>query len=257
MTPRVLRIRKFFLKKDQLASLTCAERDIFFLSGHMLNELNSLNKVFGWCLQSGGEGATPTSHLAQGVQSMIYARILAGKLWEAWEALRTTWFSSKPSPALEQGLNPDSRASLAVLKSYFSRSNLICEVRNSFAFHYSTTKLGEHWGEVADGDQLQIVLGGTIGNNIHLAAEFITNAALFRAAHPTDLEVGMKTFLDDVQSMASHFTTFLEGVTLVLLKKLYGDRFTDQSVEEAMTVTQSLSEVRIPYFCALNDETGS
>ena len=255
MAPRVLRIRKFSLKKDHLAKLSSAERDLFFLSGHILNELNSLNKVFGWCLRS--EGGSQTNHLAQGVQSMIYARILAGKLWEAWEALRSTLFSIKPSPNFEQDLHPDSRASLAALKRYFSRSNLISDVRNSFAFHYSVGKLSEHWEEVAHGDQLQIVLGGSLGNNVDLAAEFVVNAAIFRTAHPTDIECGMKTFLDDVQSMAGHFTTFLEGVSLVLLRKLFGEHFVDQSTEEEVTVTRSFSEVHIPYFCAPDNETSS
>ncbi len=112
---------------------------------------------------------------------MIYARILAGKLWEAWTALQATYFSSKLSIALEHGLHPDSCAARSALKSYFSHANLIDSVRNSFAFHYSR-KLGEHWEEVADGDKLQIILGGTIGNNINLAAELITNAAIFRTS---------------------------------------------------------------------------
>jgi hypothetical protein len=257
MAPTALRIRKFSLQKAQLATLSAAERDLFFLSGHILNELNSLNKVFSWCLRSGGDSETQTSRLAQGIQSMIYARVLAGKLWEAWEALRATWFSSKPAPAFVQGLHPDAQASLSALKGYFSRSNLIFNVRNSFAFHYSAEKLSAHWEEVAHGDGLHIVLGGTIGNNIDLGAELITNAALFRAAHPTDLAVGMQTFLDDVQSMASHFTNFLEGVTLVLLRKTLGDDFRNQGTEEEIIVNQSFSQVRIPYFCAPDENTGA
>lgn len=257
MALTTLHIRKFALRKDQLAKLTDAERDLFFLSGHILNELNSLNKVFSWCLQSECEGESHTSRLAQGVQSMIYARVLTGKLWEAWEALRSTWFSSKPSPALAQGLHPDSRAALSALKVYFSRSNLIFDVRNSFAFHYSARKLGERWEEVAHGDGLQIVLGGTIGNNIDLAAEFMTNAALLRNAHPTDLELGMQTFLGDVQTMAGHFTTFLEGVTLIFLREMFGDRFADHGTEDEVTVSQSFSEVRIPYFCAPDEGKGA
>ena len=255
MAPTTLRIRKFSLRKAQLATLSAAERDLFFLSGHILNELNSLNKVFSWCLQSGGDSETQTSRLAQGVQSMIYARVLAGKLWEAWEALRSTWFSSRPAPAFVQGLHPDAQTSLSALKGYFSQSNLIFDVRNSFAFHYFAGKLSEHWEEVAHGDGLQIVLGGTIGNNIDLAAELITNAALFRTAHPTDLAVGMQTFLDDVQSMAGHFTTFLEGLTLVLLRKTLGEDFANQGTEEEVIVNQSFSQVRIPYFCAPDENT--
>lgn len=250
MAPQNLRLQKFSLGKHQLAKLTDAERDLFFLSGHILNELNALNKVFGWCLRSGGEDESQISRVAQGMQSMIFARILAGKLWEAWEALRSTWFSSKPSPALVQGLHPDSQAALFALKAYFSHSNLIFSVRNSFAFHYSAGKLTEHWEHVARGDDLQIVLGGTVGNNIDLAAETFANVALFKAAHPTDLESGMGVFLNDVQSMAGHFTTFLEGVTLVFLKEILGDHFAEQAAEEDVTVNQLFSEVRIPYFCA-------
>jgi hypothetical protein len=188
---------------------------------------------------------------------MIYARVLAGKLWEAWEALRSTWFANKPSPAIAEGLHPNSRASLSALKAYFSRSNVIFDVRNSFAFHYSAGKLGEQWEDVAHGDRLQIVLGGTVGNNIDLAAELIANAALLRAVHPTNLEAGMQTFLNDVQTMAGHFTTFLEGVTLVFLKEIFGDRFADQGTEEEVTVNQSFSEVRIPYFCAPDEAKGA
>ncbi len=87
--------------------------------------------------------------------------------------------------------------------------------------------------------------------------ELITNAALFKAAHPTDLAVGMQTFLDDVQSMASHFTTFLEGLTLVLLRKTLGEDFANQGTAEEVIVNQSFSQVRIPYFCAPDEKTSA
>lgn len=249
-----LRIRQFKLRKSHLAKLTDAERNLFFLSGHILNELNSLNKVFAWCLGSEAVGESDMIRLAQGAQSMIYARVLAGKLWEAWEALRGTWFSSKPSPALASGLHPDSQTALSALKRYFSHSNLISDVRNSFAFHYSR-KLGERWEEVAEGDNLQVVLGGTIGNNINFAAELITNVAIIRDAHPTDLEAGLKLFLDDVQTMAGHFTIFLEDVTLFYLRKMLGDRLAAQGNDLEVKVAQSFSDVRIPYFCAPDESS--
>jgi len=180
---------------------------------------------------------------------MIYARILAGKLWEAWTALQVTYFSSKLSIALEHGLHLDSRAARSALKSYFSHANLIDSVRNSFAFHYSR-KLGEQWEEVADREHLYVVAGGTIGNNIDLAAEIITNAAIFRTSHSTDLDVGAQTFMNDVQTMAGHFTTFLEGITLFYLKKMLGENLAEQGHNVEIKVAQHFSEVRIRYFCA-------
>ena len=250
MPHETITLRKFTLPKHELAKLSAADRQLFFLSGHILNELNSLNKVFSWCLHSGSESPSKTRNVAQGMQSMIYARVLAGKLWEAWEALRTTWFASKPSPLLEQRLHQDSAAALAEIKKYFSHSNLIFDVRNSFAFHYSATKLAENWETVADGDGLQIVLGGTIGNNIDLAAETIANAALFNAAAGADLEAGMAKFLDEVQTMTSHLTTFLEGITLVFLQVIFGANFSAKATEEEIGVELSFAKVQIPYFCA-------
>lgn len=257
MSPTTIRIRKFYLSKEQLAKLSNVERDLFFLSGHILNELNSLNKVFSWCLGSTDEGSTETSRLAQGVQSMIYARILAGKLLEAWNALRSAWFSSKPSQALVDALHQDSRNALDALKKYFGRSNLIFNVRNTFAFHYRAGKLSEYWEEVSHGDRLQIVLGGTIGNNLDLAAELMVNAGVLKAASPANPEEGMRIFLDEIQTTASQFTMFLEGVTLVMLQKTLGMRFFDQAVEENVTVHASFSEIRIPYFCKPDEPKGA
>ena len=55
------------------------ERAFFLLAGHMQNELNSLHKVFAWCLHNQGV-TTPIESLANGVQAQLYARLLAGKL---------------------------------------------------------------------------------------------------------------------------------------------------------------------------------
>lgn len=254
LTP--LRIRQFTLNKDQLAKLSSDELNLFFLSGHILNELNSLNKVFAWCLTREAEGETETSLTAQRMQAMIYARILAGKLSEAWEVLGSTWFSKRRSAEINDGLHPDSLAALVALKAYFSRTNLIFKVRNSFAFHYSSN-LGEGWEDVAEGINLQIILGGTIGNNLNSAAEIVTNAALIRKAHPSNHEAGLDAFLNDVGAMTVHFTTFLEGVNLVYLRKILGDHFIDQATDLEVNVTHRHSEVRIPYFCAPDEVAGT
>jgi hypothetical protein len=49
----------------------------------------------------------------------------------------------------------------------------------------------------------------------------------------------------------------LEGVMVVFLKQLFGERFADQGTEEEVSVNQSFSEVRIPYFCAPDNEKGA
>ena len=252
MKAALLRIRRFHLSRKLLEELSDADRELFFLAGHVLNELNSLNNIVAWCLRSGSMADAGVCGMARGAQAMIYARLLAGKVLEAWEVLRTTWFARKPSQAFDMWLHPESAAALAEIKGYFSRTNLLYTIRNSFAFHYSPGEIPKHWTDFVDGDHMQLILGGAISNNMNLAAESLVNASVLRAAHPTDLEAGMERFVDEVHTMASHFNTFFEGVTLVLLRQMIGENFIEQGAEETISVESMYKDVRIPYFCALD-----
>ena len=188
--------------------------------------------------------------VAQGVQAMVYARVLAGKLLAAWDVLGSAWFGSRLTLGIESKLHADAKSSLAVLKGYFSRKNPIFRVRNAFAFHYSAKELEANWEEAAKGAEMEIVLGGTIGNNLYLASELVANAAVLRAVNPTSHEIGLQTFLEDVQIMTSHFTTFLEGAVIVLLEMTLDGELGDHGRAEDLQVQQSYSEVQLPYFCA-------
>jgi hypothetical protein len=73
----------------------------------MQNELNSLDKVFGWCLHNTrSDHTSPIERLADGTQAIIYARVLAGKLCEAWEVLGKAFFSTRLSQRVESELHP-------------------------------------------------------------------------------------------------------------------------------------------------------
>jgi hypothetical protein len=90
-----LKIHRIYLQKDDLLKMAEAERAFVLLAGHMQNELNSLHKVFGFCLHNSSPDHTPTiESLANGAQAMIYARILAGKLYATREAFQKAFFGT-------------------------------------------------------------------------------------------------------------------------------------------------------------------
>src|SRR5450759_856726 len=124
MPHSTISIHRVTVPTDALASLSSEERNLLFLAGHVVNELNSLNKVFMWCLNSHTEeNPSKLNSLAQGVQALVYARTLAGKVSEAWEALKLAWFRNKLSFRLESSLHPEATVALTSLKVYFGRSN--------------------------------------------------------------------------------------------------------------------------------------
>ena len=249
-----LTLRILELKPQELAKLSPEEIQVFFICGHILNELNSLNKVFCWCIHPDSNPASETNGIARGMQAMIYARILAGKLYEARKVLAATWFRRKP-PSYLPALHPEAMTALAAIKIYFNDKNSINQVRNHAAFHYSAAALSENWESLAHENSLKMIFGGTIKNNFFHASEMLANAALLKIVNTTDLEAGMAKFMDDVQTVAADFTTFLEGATVSFLQLIFGSNFGDKTTEEKIDVQQSFLDVRIPYFCAEDNKT--
>ena len=245
-----MKIRRIHLPKDEVAKMATPDRDFLLLAGHMQNEINSIHKIFSWCLHSGeSQGDSSIKSLANGAQGMIYARVLTGKLCEAWEAVGKAWFGTKLSQRLEPKLHPVAREASTKLKAYFGRSNTIHRVRNSFAFHYSATEVGSSWESVADDLTFEVILGGTVGNNLYLGAELAANAALLRALDPVDPEQGLRVFFDEMQSTAANFTDFLEGAIMVILEELFGSDIGQLGREEDIFPAFTFAQVEVPYFC--------
>jgi hypothetical protein len=227
-----------------------ADRTFLLLAGHIQNELNSVHKVFAWCLHNHSTvRASSIEGLANGMQAMIYARVLAGKLCEAWQVLGAAFFGTKLSQRIESKLPPIAQEALQKIKKYFRKSNAISTVRNSFAFHYSADEFGRNWEAVADGPSFELILGGTIGNNLHLASELVANTALLNAINANDYEEALRMFFNEVQSVASNFTNFLEGIVVAILEEQFGAGLDALGYEEEISPAHSHSEVAIPFFC--------
>ena len=242
-----MQLRRIRLPRAALQQMPEAERAFLLLAGHMQNELNSLHKVFAWCLHSGGSTSSIES-LANGVQAQLYARLLAGKLLEAWNALGAAFFGARISQRIEASLHPLAQEALIKLKTYFGKSNAIYRARNSFAFHYAAEEFEQHWAEVADSPNFEIILGGTVGNNLDLASELVVNTAVLNSVNQQDESAALQTFLDDVQLTASHFTVFLEGAILVLLESALPSPLASQGSTETIAPRFRFDGVAIPHF---------
>jgi hypothetical protein len=100
----------------------------------------------------------------------------------------------------------------------------------------------------ADEGSFELILGGTVGNNLHLASELVANTALLSAFNPNDSEDALRTFFNEVQSVASNFTNFLEGTVVAILEEQFGTGLGSLGREEEISPACSYSEVAIPFF---------
>ena len=131
---------------------------------------------------------------------------------------------------------------------YFGKSNIISTVRNSFAFHYSVKEFDAHWHEPADESAFELVLGGTVGNNLDLASELVVNTALLNSINPADRSAALKTFFEEVQSLAGSFTVFLEGAIMAILEEASVSPLATQGRDEEIAPRQRFEDVAIPHF---------
>ncbi|MDR3491537.1 MAG: hypothetical protein P4M12_05750 [Gammaproteobacteria bacterium] len=244
-----MKIQRIPLTNALLLKMGPQERSLFLLSGHIQNELNSLNKVFTGCLNpSNSISSSEIENLADGVQAQIYARLLAGKLLEAWNALKSAYFGTRISQRLDEKLHIHSQEALKEIKTYFQKTNTIFKIRNSFAFHYSAEEFEANWGEPSKGKAFELILGGTVGNNLHLASELVVNSALFNLINPDDWAVALQTFHKEVQSLSQCFTIFLEGVILAIFEEASGKPVNNQGRYEEIAPRKSLEDIAIPHF---------
>jgi hypothetical protein len=242
-----MKIRRLKLPIHALSRLSENERTFLLMAGHMQNEFVVLNKIFAWCI-SPTKSATPVESEVNGSQSFIIAKILAGKLLEGWQLMSTAYFGSKLSHELEPVLHESTRLSLDGLKSYFSQSNPIYTVRNSFAFHYSAEEIARHWHEAASEPNFSFLIGDEYGNTFHQASEIAAGLALLNGIKPNDRAAALETFLDDVQKVTALFSDFLSGVIFVILERCFGETLSALGVEEDVHPTRGIDEIDIPFF---------
>lgn len=242
-----MKIQSLKLPLPELSRLPDAERTFLLMAGHMQNEFVALNKIFAWCI-SAEESATRIESVVNGSQGFMIAKLLAGKLHEGWQIMQKAYFGSKLSLELEQHLHDSTRESLAGLKAYFSKANLIYSVRNSFSFHYSADEIAKHWHEAASEPDFEFFIGNEYGNTYHQASETIVSLAVLNSINPGNRAAALQTFLSEVQKVASLFNEFLSGVMLVLLERCFRGSIATLGVAEEVDPTKRFEEMSISFF---------
>jgi len=235
-------LRKIIISRAQLNVIPLDERIFFVKVGHVLNELNTLQKVARFSAHHTGDSIETKG---RNLYALFFVRILAGKLLEAWSALQRDFFGAKLSKTYEAQLDNEARQNLSKLKQYFNDRNLISQIRNNFAFHYSgSDKIAAQLEEASKEDTFEVLLAPEHGNCLYSMSDVIVNFALLDSIDPTDHEKALQKVLDEVFMVTRQFLDFFGECVLIILKQYIGSDSEDAKVGDAPL----LDEVAIPYF---------
>ncbi len=241
-------IQKFPLQPEKIRTIPSEERTFYFLAGHVANEINVFFKLVGWTVQT--EVSCREETFARGAQATIIAKVFAGKLNEAWELLNTSFFGSGISQKYEPKLTERSREALRNLKQYFGKKNLIKDVRNKFAFHYTCEEFQENIMEAAENSTLEMYIA-TSGryNSLYAGSETVSNYAMLKYLDEDSAEAALNSLFMDLDRVGTWFADFLEGYMLVATRDYLGASGEELGVESIrISSLQEFEKVTIPYF---------
>ena len=244
-----MKVRRITITQQQLGCIPPDERALLVLAGHVLNEVNVIDKLAYLCSQS--IQSTDWIGKANAMQSFVLVRVLCGKLDEGWAMLHKAYFRTKVSQAYEDKLDQEAKESLASLKSYFSKSNDISRVRDEFAFHFDKKHaLAEVPADaIAEDMSMYLPHNGRAGHSLFYFSEFLMNRSLMDAINIKAPALSLQSLFGEVRAAVEDLNKFLLG----LMYSVINVRIDKASLEGAETEVEvghvpSSRRKAIPYF---------
>lgn len=220
---------------------------MFVLLGHLVNELNILNKTFYLCSQFEEEPKWRTH--AHTTQALVFAKVLVGKLYEGWELLRTCYFASQVSKRYDGKLNDEAGTGLAELKQYFGKTNLIKNVRNYFAFHYSFEDAKSALSGDLNEEELLMYLAENNGNSLYYFSEYVVNYALLEVIEKGNPAKAIERLIEESAKVVRWFNDLASGIMAKITEEYLLESDGKLPLEEINIGRVPVAEkIEIPYF---------
>lgn len=244
-----MQIYDISISKEQFEAIPTDERLFFIQIGHLANELLTLNRLLLFA------STTPTTTLleerAKNSQGLLLIRLCCGKLFEGWQMLQSDYFSPKLSKKYDGLLDAKGKEGLDQIKKYFSTQNLIKDIRDNFAFHYSSDDLRTQGGKSDKTDTLNIYLGEAQGNSYYYFADVLVGRAMMTKVIGVDPQQAMNTIYGDPMKAIQWFLDFIHSCMIILVEKHLGTRLeapTTNTIE--IKNPKRIKDVQLPFFLA-------
>ncbi|MFO1173538.1 MAG: hypothetical protein U1E49_21525 [Hyphomicrobiaceae bacterium] len=147
--------------------------------------------------------------------------LLAGKLWEGFEAIKA--FASLWKPDSGLALEPEGTAARAELNKMFANGSPLEQVRNRSAFHYDRkdvldAEVASFRAHTGTANDMEWVLGSEVANTFYLFSAASNGFATLDAAYPgKPRQEQMNALYQDVVGAARVMGTFLQFAFAALL----------------------------------------
>jgi hypothetical protein len=203
--------------KADLAAVPEDERAAHFLLAHIANDLSMLQRQMILNLRH-VEGDHLIEKIGRTGYGMLLTQILAGRLYEAWNVLRSP-MHAKLFRDYEQLIEKTSLDALINLKRYFNTNNIVQRVRNEVAFHFDIEAMKESYATVRDTDPFTDYIAERVGNSFYESAAYLSRTTMARIGGGTNIQEGVSRVVGEVGKVAGWMMLYINGFTVAFVRK--------------------------------------
>jgi len=236
-----MKVAVLTIKREAFLGLENNARLFLIQILHMATEIDILRKSVV-ASHNGLEEMSTMHKSAQFIQATFFAKELAGKLYEGWQLLNHSYFGTVLSKKYDAVLQPSALASLATIKNYFSRQNIVKDIRDNYSFHYGRQRAIDDLDCAPDIEELRLFIPEGGANMYAEFSELAVNWSLLQRTGGTADEA-FKRILMDIGVLSDHFANFAHQFAGYVFKAI-GVVVANLDTQDAVEISQ----IRFPYF---------
>jgi hypothetical protein len=247
-----LTLYRVTVSKAKFNSIPEPERLLFIRFGHLIDEINTLLRIFLWSVPS--QTLQEEEMNGRLAQNMVIARVLTGKLYEAYGLIKKHYIGERIAEIYDPLLDDIARDAYLHLKRYFSKPNLIKIVRNKYAFHYSHDELKKLLRLIPLEDNLIFYFSEDSRNNFLCSADVIINHAMLESIESGRSDKAQRRLEEDTVKITKWLRQFITCYIYAVMKKHLGNSFKEMGAQE-ITIQQPAkdTEIELPYFLSFEE----
>jgi hypothetical protein len=244
-----MKLTKINISKAELLSIPEKELELFIQLMNFNNDVNILQKLM---VISGNSRKKASQNDIVGrslsSQGLFFMRIQAGKLYEGWNMLGEHFFNNKIfSIEYNKKGSSQSKKNLSELKKSFSKDNLLENIRNNYAFHYSKESSKSMVNQIIDAPDLEIFeiyLSEENGNCFYSIAHDLLNTSILEDIDSDEQAKAMNDFFQQIMDTTKRFLDFTQDCIMVISKKYLQLNCEEVQIPEP----SSLEDITLPFF---------
>lgn len=235
---------------EAIKKLSDEQRFVYYLLGHIFNELMCLQKLVSFALPKHND-RRPARLRPELGQAMFLFRIASGKIWEASKAIRKTKEVAKVLREDVLPQMPDGKKRLKDLNIAIDSAAWLSPLRNGLGFHFPTF---EHWNGHLIPDETWaddiVFFGDKSGNTYYDAADTVAQAWMFAQYEAADLRSAVDPLIEQMINLLRVMNSFLEDSLGAFIADVILEGPASQQTE-GKVLAPELEGVSVPFWTSM------